>query len=165
MYLRRQGLIRLERCKQLPILFSLCSHETKVNLAHSSPGAQTTRDTFLNNEGFVFIQREIRFYVKSTTPFPTNTNEKDRYYLYDFAVLPVIMRVPCPREAERRVGEVEASFKKQLRAAQERNRCAGLSTERRLREEGELAQRLSSRNTDLQVWTTQLGMPRCRGRA
>ncbi|CAN0126190.1 unnamed protein product [Ectocarpus sp. 6 AP-2014] len=64
------------------------------------------------------------------------------------------------REAERRVGEVEASFKKQLRAAQERERCAGLSTERRLREEGELAQRLSSRNTDLQGRLVQLATER-----
>lgn len=46
---------------------------------------------------------------------------------------------------------MEASFSKQLRAAQERERAAGLSIERRLREEGELAQRLSSRNTDLEV--------------
>lgn len=49
------------------------------------------------------------------------------------------------------MSEVEASFSKQLRVAQERERAAGLSIERRLREEGELAQRLSSRNTDLEV--------------
>lgn len=55
------------------------------------------------------------------------------------------------RDAERRASEVEASFSKQLRAAQERERAAGLSMERRLREEGELAQRLSSRNSDLEV--------------
>lgn len=49
------------------------------------------------------------------------------------------------------MSELEASFSKQLRAAQGRERAAGLSTERRLREEGELAQRLSSRNADLEV--------------
>lgn len=49
------------------------------------------------------------------------------------------------------MSEVEASLSKQLRSAQERERTAGLSMERRLREEGELAQRLSSRNTDLEV--------------
>lgn len=62
------------------------------------------------------------------------------------------------RDAERRAGEVEASFKKQLRAVQERERSVGLSTERRLREEGELAQRLSSRNTDLQVQQVAVGL-------
>lgn len=55
------------------------------------------------------------------------------------------------RDAERRVSEVEASFTKQLRAAQGRERAAGASMERHLREESELAQRLSSRNTDLEV--------------
>ncbi|CAM9333373.1 unnamed protein product, partial [Ectocarpus sp. 4 AP-2014] len=64
------------------------------------------------------------------------------------------------REAERRAGEVEASFKKQLREAQERQRCVGLSAERRFREEGELAQRLSSRNTDLQGRLAQLATER-----
>ncbi|CAM9903980.1 unnamed protein product [Pylaiella littoralis] len=64
------------------------------------------------------------------------------------------------RDAERRAGEVEASFKKQLRAVQERERSVGLSTERRLREEGELAQRLSSRNTDLQGRLAQLAAER-----
>eukprot|EP00752_Nemacystus_decipiens_P012773 g11312.t1 len=64
------------------------------------------------------------------------------------------------RDAERRVGEVEASFSKQLRAAQERERAAGLSMERRLREEGELAQRLSSRNTDLEGRMAQLAAER-----
>lgn len=55
------------------------------------------------------------------------------------------------RDAERRAGEVEASFIKQLRTVQERERSAGLAMERRLREEGEVAQRLSARNTDMQV--------------
>lgn len=55
------------------------------------------------------------------------------------------------RDAERRAGEVEASYTKQLRGVQERASSQSLGVERRLREEGELAQRLSSRNTDLQV--------------
>ena len=46
---------------------------------------------------------------------------------------------------------MEASYTKQLRGVQERASAQSLGVERRLREEGELAQRLSSRNTDLQV--------------
>lgn len=49
------------------------------------------------------------------------------------------------------MGEVEASYAKQLRGLQERASAQSLGVERRLREEGELAQRLSSRNNDLQV--------------
>ncbi|CAM9212001.1 unnamed protein product, partial [Laminaria digitata] len=60
------------------------------------------------------------------------------------------------REAERRAGEVEASYTKQLRGVQERASAQSLGVERRLREEGELAQRLSSRNTDLQGHLAQL---------
>ncbi|CAM9783522.1 unnamed protein product [Scytosiphon promiscuus] len=63
-------------------------------------------------------------------------------------------------DAERRVSEVEASFTKQLRTAQERERLATVAVERRLREEGELAQRLSSRNTDLQGRLAQLAAER-----
>lgn len=55
------------------------------------------------------------------------------------------------RDAERRVVQAEASFSKQLKAVHERASAQGLGLERRLREEAELAQRLSSRNNDLQV--------------
>lgn len=48
---------------------------------------------------------------------------------------------------------MEASFSKQLRVVQERERSAGLAMERRLREEGEVAQRLSARNNDMQART------------
>ncbi|CAM9205409.1 unnamed protein product [Hapterophycus canaliculatus] len=64
------------------------------------------------------------------------------------------------RDAERRVGEVEASYTKQLRAVQERERLASVTVDRRLREEGELAQRLSSRNTDLQARLAQFAAER-----
>eukprot|EP00904_Undaria_pinnatifida_P010558 jgi/Undpi1/6632/HiC_scaffold_20.g09111.m1 len=60
------------------------------------------------------------------------------------------------RDAERRASEVEASYTKQLRGVQERASAQSLGVERRLREEGELAQRLSSRNTDLQAHLAQL---------
>lgn len=64
----------------------------------------------------------------------------------------------CRRDAKRRASEVEASFSKQLRAAQDRERMASVTVERRLREEGELAQRLSSRNTDLQVRSVSVSL-------
>lgn len=46
---------------------------------------------------------------------------------------------------------MSASLTTQLKAVQERASAQGSGMERRLREEGELAQRLSSRNNDLQV--------------
>lgn len=55
------------------------------------------------------------------------------------------------RDVEKKLTEAQANFNKQLRAAQERASGQGLSSERRLREEQELALRLSARNTDLQV--------------
>lgn len=54
-------------------------------------------------------------------------------------------------EAECRVAKMEESFKKQIRDLEERASARGLQLERRLREEEELAQRISTRNADLQV--------------
>lgn len=62
--------------------------------------------------------------------------------------------------AEKRTAEAEALFAKQLRATQERASAQGLNLERHLREEQELAQRLSSRVTDLQAQLVQLAAER-----
>ena len=63
----------------------------------------------------------------------------------------LIQTVRLGRDVERRAGEAEASFVKQLQEARERASAQCLGMERRLREEAELAQRFSARNTDLQV--------------
>lgn len=55
------------------------------------------------------------------------------------------------RDVERRASEAEVSFAKQLRTVREKASTKCLEVERRLKEEVELAQRLSGRNTNLQV--------------